>query len=79
MRKTTMKNVVITVLILVVIWLSLQVIRLEKYHHASFLGMCAPADLHEPASVFTREQCLNSTETRTNVLWHLYYGAIDRY
>jgi hypothetical protein len=79
MSETTMKNVAIVVLILMVIWLSLQVIRLERYHYASFLGICTQADPKDPVSSVKRDQCLNSTETRTNALWHLYYGAINRY
>ena len=74
-----MKNIVIAVLALLVVWLSLQVIRLERYHYASQIGVCAAADPNDPNTSSKRNHCLNSSETRTNSLWHLWYGAVDRH
>jgi hypothetical protein len=74
-----MKNAAVAVLALLVVWLSLQVIRLERYHHANFLNMCPQYDPKDPGTLFKKDHCLNNTETRTNALWHLYYGAIARY
>jgi hypothetical protein len=74
-----MKNAVIAVLAALVVWLSLQVIRLERYHYASFLSMCMEQDPKDPVASVKRDKCLNSAETRTNSLWHLWYGAVDRY
>lgn len=73
------KTLSIVVLSLLVAWQSAHVIRLERYHYAAFLGLCAdqaPVDL--VASV-KRHQCLSTTETRTSPLWHLWYGMVDTY
>jgi hypothetical protein len=74
-----MKNATIVVLGMLVVWLSLQVIRLEQYHYAAFLGLCSDQDPSDPIATVKRDRCLKSAETRTNVLWHLWYGAVDRY
>ena len=74
-----MKNLAIVVLAVIVVWLSLQVIRLESYHYASFLGMCAEQDPKDPVAFAKRHQCLSETETRTSRVWHLWYGLFDRY
>ena len=74
-----MKSAAIVVLAFLVFWLSLQVIRLERYHYASYLGMCSDHDPKDPIASVKRDKCLNDTETRTNSLWHLWYGLVDRY
>ncbi len=73
-----MKNVVIGVLAVLVVWLSLQVIRLENYRYASSLGMCSDQDPQDPLAFSKRDKCLRETQTRTSPLWHLWYGAFDR-
>jgi hypothetical protein len=73
-----MKNVAIVLLAALVVWLSLQVIRLENYRYASSIGMCAQENPKDPLAFHKRDQCLRETQTRTNPLWHLWYGAIDR-
>jgi hypothetical protein len=73
-----MKNAVIAVLAALVVWLSLQVIRLENYRYASSIGMCSEQDPMDPLSFSKRDQCLRAVQTRTNGLWHLWYGAFDR-
>lgn len=74
-----MKNAAIAVLAVLIVWLSLQVIRLENYHYASYLGMCSGQDLEDPVASVKRDKCLNDMETRTNSLWHLWYGLVDLY
>jgi hypothetical protein len=74
-----MKNAVIAVLAILVVWLSLQIIRLERYHYASFLSMCMEQDQSDPVATVKRDRCLNNTETRTSSLAHLWYGVVDRY
>ena len=73
-----MKNIVIAVLALLVVWLALQVIRLERYHYASQIGICPDANPNDPNALSKRAACLKNSETRTNPLWHLWYGAVDR-
>ena len=74
-----MKNIIIAILMLTTIWLSLQVVRLERYHYASFLGMCEQNEPKSPAATIKRSKCLNAIETRTNDMWHLYFGVTDKY
>ena len=74
-----MKNVLIAVLAVVVVWLSLQVVRLESYHYANFLGMCLEQDSKNPVASVIRDRCLHDSVTRNNSLWHLWYGLVDRY
>lgn len=65
-----MKNVVIAVLLLLVVWLSATVVRLENFRYATAVGFCS-----EPkVSVVERYECLKSKETRTNDFWHLFYA-----
>ncbi len=69
-----MKNAVIAVLTVLVIWLSITVIRLENFRYATLVGFCS-----EPTETITgqplkRYECLKSKETRTNALWHLFYA-----
>ena len=69
-----MKNAVITVLLVVVVWVSITVVRLENFRYATFVGFCSePADTI-PGQPLKRYECLKNKETRTNALWHLFYA-----
>ena len=65
------KNVIISALILTLLWFGSAIVRLERYHYASTLGMCGQVD---PAGLGSREECLSETETRTSPIYHLLYG-----
>ncbi len=66
-----MKNLAIIALLAMLLWFGSAIIRLERYHYASMLGICErkarPGQLEQ-------QRCLNSIETRTGPLWHLAYG-----
>lgn len=66
-----MKNAIIGLLILVLAFTFYRVIQLENERYALTLGMC-----QQPASNLPDLSCLRDAETRTNWLWHLYYGLI---
>ena len=69
-----MKNGIIVLLGLALLWFGSAVIRLERYHYASMLGSCgAPNAL----DLVKRDMCLHRKETRTSPLWHLVYGLRD--
>jgi hypothetical protein len=68
------KNIVITLLITLVIWLSSAVIRLENFHYASFVGMCNEFKTDDPLQTLKRHNCLHNKETRTSPLWHILYA-----
>ncbi len=69
------KNVVIAVLLVCVAVLAVAVVRLENYHYASFVGMCGEFKADDPLVALNRHECLHKQETRTNPLWHLFYGV----
>ncbi len=71
------KNTAIVVLIICVLVLSRAVIRLENYHYANVVGMCSEFKPNDPLQSVQWQKCLNNSETRTNLLWHLFYALID--
>ena len=73
------KNLVIVVLLAIIGWLSLQVIRLERYHYSVVLGECMDQDPQDRIPFVSRDECLLKSDLRTSPIWHLYYGAIDPY
>lgn len=74
-----MKNAVIVVLLLLVVWLSATVVRLENFRYATFIGFCSEPTETVPAVALKRYECLKSKETRTNVFWHLFYALKGDY
>ncbi len=68
------KNIIIILLVALVAWLSFTVIRLEKYHYASVVGMCSELSKNEIEQEIKQHSCLHSKETRTNPIWHLVYA-----
>jgi hypothetical protein len=70
------KNLAIVVLSVMLLWFGSAIIRLERYHYASMLGICErtakPGWLEQQR--LEQQRCLNSIETRTGPLWHLAYG-----
>ena len=68
-----MKNLIIVALLVLIVWLSETVVRLENYHYASFLGFCSKFE-GSPFANLKRDECLFKVETRNNGLWNLYYA-----
>jgi len=67
-----MKNLAIIALLAMLLWFGSAIIRLERYHYASMLGMC---DQHAGlAALVKRDRCIERTETRTSPVYHLIYG-----
>lgn len=65
------KNLTIMLLAGTLVWFGSAIVRLERYHYASMLGMCGPV---EPLTLGERELCLQKAETRTSPFYHLLYG-----
>lgn len=65
------KNIIIAVLLVIIIWFSAVIIRLENFHYATTVGFCADV------SVAERAKCLEEKETRTNPLWPLFYALTE--
>ena len=52
------------------------IIRLENYHYTVQLGFC---DQYTNIEDFIKKsECLESTQTRTSPVWHLYYALINK-
>jgi predicted Kef-type K+ transport protein len=62
------KNTLIIALALSVLFLSYRLVGVENQRYALLLGMC-PSNIH-PVDL----ACLETVQTRTHWLWHLYYG-----
>ena len=45
------------------VWFSSAIIRLENYHYASQIGMCAEAEHQGPSNLVARDRCLNRQQT----------------
>jgi hypothetical protein len=69
-----LKSALIAIQFALLIWLSLIVVRLENFHYATVVGMCAEVSSDEGPLSSRRHDCLHSVETRTSSLWHLYYA-----
>ena len=74
---STIKNIVIIILLICVFVLARAVIRLENYHYASVVGMCSEYTADELLQSIERQQCLNNTQMRRSDLWHLFYALTD--
>jgi hypothetical protein len=70
--KNFKKESIIVFLLLLIIWLSTSVIRLENYHYANQVGLCLEFEF--PQEGLERDKCLNDSQTRTNPFLHLLYG-----
>lgn len=68
------KNIAIAILIVCLLTLAATVIRLENFHYASLVGMCAEFKADDPLQTIKRHDCLHATETRTSPFWHLLYA-----
>ena len=67
------------IMIILVVWLSSTVIRLENYHYANFVGMCDKEKFsgNYAEKHFKQSRCFETVQTRTHPLWHLYYALTD--
>ncbi len=68
-----MKNFIIGVLCLTLIWFGASLIRVENQRYALELEMCGT---RSPENSLKRSQCLEEVETRTGPVAHLLY-ALD--
>ena len=73
------KNLLIAALAVCTLYLAAVAARLENYHYASFLGMCAQYKVESPPQNLQRHKCLHESATRTSPLWHLFFAVTDWY
>lgn len=67
------RNALIVVLLVAIAVLADRVVREENQRYALLLGMC----IQEGPVVLPDFECLDTVQTRTSWLWHLYYGITD--
>lgn len=73
------KNILIGLLIILLIWFSSTIIRLENYHYANQVGSCDfdKFDGNLIKKKVLQTQCFENVQTRTSPLWHLYYALLN--
>ena len=62
--------------ILVCVWLSFSLVKVENERYALFVGMCYKKDTL-PVFGLIDHQCLSKVETRTSWMWHLFYALTN--
>ncbi len=73
--KMNTERIIIIVLAILLIWFASAIIRLENYHYAVQVGICANStQTDEFKKHMELENCLNNTQTRASGIWHLMYG-----
>lgn len=70
--KQNSAKLLIGVLLVVIVWFSVVIIRLENYHHAVQVGFCQDVNITE------RDGCLSKIQTRVSPVWHLFYALKSR-
>ena len=69
-----LKNIIIVVLLILVVWLSATVVRLENFRYATMVGLCSACSEEGAFRVLERYECLKRQQTRTSAIWHLWYA-----
>lgn len=59
------------------VWMGFAVVRLENFRYGVVVGMCGEYDSRDVLVRAKLLKCLDGEETRTSVLWHLYYALLD--
>jgi len=72
-----MRSVLLLLSLALNVWMGVALARLENYHYASQLGMCAEYLDPNLAMQIKRDTCLEKKVTRTSALWHIYYALKD--
>lgn len=68
-----MKNAVIVIQFVLLIWFGQAIARLENQRYAYWMGMCGNFVLDGKALV-ERDRCINNVKTRTSDLYNLAFG-----
>ena len=75
-----MKTFILVISLLVNIWFSTIIIKLERFHYSTQIGVCSDRVLIE-GKKFIRTydeikmyECLSQSEPRTSDWWNLLYG-----
>lgn len=66
------ERVALLVSVLLIVWLSAALVRVENQRYAMQVGMCWDEALKLPDPI-----CVERSETRTAWYWHLFYALKD--
>lgn len=76
-----MKTLLLLVISLLVnVWFSFAIIRLEKFHYSTQIGMCSEKIINKDNKVIREYddirmyECLSKEQPRTSEWWNLLYG-----
>lgn len=59
----------LVVAVLLIVWLSAALVRVENERYALLIGMC-----REATTGYVSGDCLAKVQTRTGWYWHLFYA-----
>ncbi len=59
--------------IILCVWLSFSLVKVENERYALFVGMCYEKDTLADSRLIDLK-CLSKVETRTSWVWHLFYA-----
>jgi hypothetical protein len=71
-----MKTLLLVVSLLVNVWFSTIIIKLERFHYSTQVGLCG--DYKNELERIKVLECLEKKEPRTSGLWDLYYGITNK-
>jgi len=76
-----MKDVIIAIQFGLLIWFGMSIAKLENYHYANFMGICAEHmekdyPLGEMQARVKREGCLHEAKVRTSPIWNFFEGLL---
>lgn len=74
-ERRQMHATLILVLIAMLVWFGATIVRLESYRYAVEVGLCGTFG---PLQLVERQACLDSAETRTSWVWHLYSALVQK-
>ncbi|WP_017993792.1 hypothetical protein [Rhizobium leguminosarum] len=72
-----MRSVLLVLSLGLNVWMGVALARLENYHYASQLGMCAEYLGPDLSQQIKRDNCLDGKQTRTSALWHIFYALTN--
>ncbi len=71
--------VILVISLLVNVWFSFVIIRLEKFHYSTQVGMCSELKIENSKVIRKYDEremykCLSKEQPRTSDWWNLLYG-----
>ena len=72
-------KIVLSLSILINLWFATSIIRLEKFHYSTMVGMCSEMKIEGKKIIRTYDDlemynCLSKTQPRTSDWWNLAHG-----